>query len=60
LASDSTAGGGLRGAAGWGAGGDWGEAGVLRRLAQEPQLALDLDPPTSLMAKLEKKGSRFL
>jgi hypothetical protein len=29
LAFDSTAGGGLRGAAGWGAGGDCGEAGVL-------------------------------
>ena len=30
LAFDSTAGGGLRGAAGWSEGGDWGEAGVLR------------------------------
>ena len=30
LASDSTAGGGLGGAAGWGEGGDWGEAGLLR------------------------------
>ena len=27
---------------------------------QEPQLALDLDPPTSLMAKPEKKESRLI